>query len=203
MFGFEVFSQSMKFLYRKTVKIESRKLQNTLQDNDCLVAEMETEKFEDIVEDFAFLDDWQERYGYVIDLGKRMQGLDDVLKVSATKVSGCASQVWMVAEVDHGKSPPRFRFQGDSDALIVRGLIAILKSLYNGQSPEAVLNIDAFGELGRLDLQSHLSSQRSNGLTSMVARIREMAGSFVSSNGSRGALCGDAGSSVSLGRRSF
>ena len=163
---------------------------------------MATAAFEDIVEDFAFLGDWQDRYGYVIDLGKNMQSFDDALKVPATKVSGCASQVWMIAEVDYGKSPPQFSFQGDSDALIVRGLIAILKSLYNGQSPDSVLDTDAFDELGRLDLQSHLSSQRSNGLTSMVARIRDMAGALSGSQEHAERISRGAGTGFTLGLQS-
>ncbi len=143
---------------------------------------MAPEAFEQIVEDFAFLGNWQDRYGYVIDLGRSMDTLEDALKVPATKVSGCASQVWIIAIADTRGSPPMFSFRGDSDALIVRGLIAILQALYNGRNVDDVLTTDAFGELGRLDLQNHLSSQRSNGLTSMVSRIRELASSLATGN---------------------
>ena len=89
---------------------------------------MATPAFEEIVEDFEFLDDWEDRYRHVIELGKAMPGLDDALKVPATKVDGCASQVWLHAQID-GRI---FRFEGDSDALIVRGLVAILGKLYIG-----------------------------------------------------------------------
>jgi cysteine desulfuration protein SufE len=127
--------------------------------------------FEAIADDFAFLDDWEDRYRYVIELGKGMPPLEDALKVPATKVEGCASQVWLASEIESG----RFRFRGDSDAMIVRGLIAVLRALYNGLSPAEVLAVDAQGELKRLGLDSHLSSQRSNGLRAMVARLRALA----------------------------
>ena len=133
---------------------------------------MATEAFEEIVEDFSFLDDWEDRYATVIDLGKKMDPLDEALKVPATKVAGCASQVWLVPEIENG----RFSFEGDSDALIVRGIIAVLKALYVGVPVGEVANIDAQAELGRLKLEEHLSSQRTNGLRAMVERIRTLAG---------------------------
>jgi len=136
---------------------------------------MATERFEDIAADFAFLDDWEDRYRYVIDLGKAMPPLDDALKVPATKVEGCASQVWIVPRLDGEGPAARFDFQGESDAMIVRGLIAVLHALYSGLNPEAVLAVDAQAELGRLGLDQHLSSQRSNGLRAMVGRIRAIA----------------------------
>tara|TARA_R110002051_G_scaffold25371_9_gene61998 strand:- start:1134 stop:1535 length:402 start_codon:yes stop_codon:yes gene_type:complete len=127
--------------------------------------------FEEIVEDFEFLDDWEDRYRHVIDLGKAMPALDDVLRVPATKVKGCASQVWMVPNVQGGV----FSFQGDSDAMIVRGLVAVLAALYNGLTVAQVQAVDAQAELGRLGLTEHLSSQRSNGVRAMVERIRATA----------------------------
>jgi cysteine desulfuration protein SufE len=132
---------------------------------------MATEAFEKIVEDFSFLDDWEDRYATVIDLGKKMGPLDDALKVPATKVAGCASQVWLVPEIEDG----RFSFQGDSDALIVRGIIAVLKALYAGVPVAEVGRVDAQAELGRLKLEEHLSGQRTNGLRAMVERIRALA----------------------------
>ena len=136
---------------------------------------MATQRFEEIAADFAFLDDWEDRYRYVIDLGRSMPPLDDALHVPATKVEGCASQVWIVPRIDGEAAAARFDFIGDSDALIVRGLIAVLHALYSGLHPEAVLAVDAPPELGGLGLDQHLSAQRSNGLRSMVARIRAIA----------------------------
>jgi cysteine desulfuration protein SufE len=132
---------------------------------------MATPAFEDIVEDFEFLEDWEDRYRYVIEQGKAMPPLDDALKVPATKVDGCVSQVWLHPVIENGV----FRFDGDSDALIVRGLIAVLRALYNGLPVSEVPKVDAAAELARLGLNEHLSSQRSNGLRAMVQRIRSVA----------------------------
>ncbi|WP_415393389.1 SufE family protein [Paracoccus sp. SJTW-4] len=132
---------------------------------------MATPAFEDIADTFAFLDDWEERYRHVIELGRAMPPMDPALQVPATKVEGCASQVWILPRIEDG----RFDFQGDSDALIVRGLIAVLHALYSGLPVEQVAEVDAPAELARLGLDAHLSSQRSNGLRAMVQRIREQA----------------------------
>ncbi len=132
---------------------------------------MATPAFEEIVEDFEFLDDWEDRYRHVIDLGKAMDPLEDAFKVPATKVDGCASQVWLVPNTDDGV----FRFRGDSDAMIVRGLIAVLGALYNEVPVAEVAAVDAPAELGRLGLNDHLSAQRSNGLRAMVERIQQTA----------------------------
>ena len=132
---------------------------------------MAQEAFEEIVETFEFLDDWEDRYRHLIELGKAMPAMDDALKVPATKVEGCASQVWLHASDDAG----RLQFQGDSDAMIVKGLIAVLLSLYNGLTPEEARAIDTKRELERLNLTDHLSSQRSNGLRAMVDRIQATA----------------------------
>ena len=130
---------------------------------------MSTAEFNAIVEDFDFIDDWEDRYRYIIEKGKSMPSLDDVLKVEATKVHGCASQVWMHSTVEQGI----FYFEGDSDAIIVRGLISLLKSLYSGLPVSEVANINAVTELNRLGLTEHLSSQRSNGLNAMVNKIKK------------------------------
>jgi cysteine desulfuration protein SufE len=127
--------------------------------------------FEEIVEDFEFLEDWEDRYRMVIDMGKAMPDLPDALKVPATKVEGCASQVWLHPQIENGV----FRFQGESDAMIVRGLIALLLKLYDGLPLAEVGKVDARAELGRLGLHDHLSAQRSNGLRAMIERIREQA----------------------------
>lgn len=127
--------------------------------------------FEDIVEDFEFLEDWEDRYRYVIEQGKAMDPLPDALKVPATKVHGCASQVWLHPVIEGGV----FRFDGDSDAMIVRGLIAVLRALFNGLPVSEVPKTDARSELARLGLNDHLSAQRSNGLRAMTERIRAIA----------------------------
>jgi cysteine desulfuration protein SufE len=134
-----------------------------------------TQDFEAIVDDFAFLDDWEDRYRYVIELGRKMPPLEDALKVPATKVDGCASQVWLHAEIEGRDKAARFGFRGDSDAMIVRGLIAVLSALYCSLPPGEVLLVDPQAELRRLGLDAHLSSQRSNGLRAMVARLRGLA----------------------------
>lgn len=137
---------------------------------------MATEAFEEIVETFDFLDDWEDRYRHVIELGGAMERLDPAFQVPATKVDGCASQVWILPKIEGEGTSAIFRFQGDSDAMIVRGLIAILGHLYNDLPVEAVMKIDAQAELARLGLDEHLSSQRSNGVRAMVERIRLLAG---------------------------
>ena len=133
---------------------------------------MATPAFEDIAETFEVLDNWEDRYRHVIELGRAMPPMDAALQVPATKVEGCASQVWIMPQIEQG----RFDFQGDSDALIVRGLIAVLHALYSGLPVEEVPKVDAPAELGRLGLDAHLSAQRSNGLRAMIKRIRDTAG---------------------------
>lgn len=132
---------------------------------------MASAAFEEIVEDFEFLEDWEDRYRFVIDEGKKLEPLPDALKVPATKVDGCASQVWLHPVIERGE----FRFDGESDAMIVQGLIAVLRKLYNGLPVREVTAVDARAELARLGLNDHLSAQRSNGLRAMVERIRKIA----------------------------
>ncbi len=141
---------------------------------------MASEAFEEIVGDFEFLDDWEDRYRYVIERGKALPPLEEELRVPATKVEGCASQVWLMPEIEGDGPGAVFRFRGDSDAMIVRGLIAVLMALFNGLTVEEVLKVDAAGELARLGLDDHLSAQRSNGLRAMVERIRALAGEAAS-----------------------
>ncbi|MDQ2067588.1 SufE family protein [Xinfangfangia sp. CPCC 101601] len=136
---------------------------------------MATAAFEDIAETFDFLEDWEERYRHVIELGRAMPALEDTFKVAAYKVDGCASQVWLRPQITDG----RFDFQGDSDAMIVRGLIAVLHALYAGLPVAEVAAVDAPAELGRLGLNDHLSAQRSNGVRAMVERIRQTAAEAV------------------------
>ncbi|OOY25298.1 cysteine desufuration protein SufE [Thioclava sediminum] len=140
---------------------------------------MAREAFEEIAETFEFLDDWEDRYRHVIELGRELPPLDDAVKVPATKVEGCASQVWLLPRIEGEGPQATFDFQGESDAMIVQGLIAILHALYSGLTAEDVLKVDAPAELGRLGLNDHLSAQRSNGLRAMVERIRKLAGEAV------------------------
>lgn len=123
----------------------------------------------DLADEFELLGDWEERYRYVIELGKELAPLTDAERSEANKVRGCASQVWLVTEPQADGS---IVFRGDSDAHIVSGLIAILLRLYSGRSAAAIAGFDAKAALDRLGLSEALSSQRSNGLKSMVARIQ-------------------------------
>ena len=127
--------------------------------------------FEDLVETFELLEDWEDRYRHVIELGKALPDMPEALKVPATKVDGCASQVWLHITTDNGV----LTFIGESDAIIVRGLIAVLMTLYSGLKVSEIGRIDVLAELGRLGLNEHLSSQRSNGLRAMVTRVVETA----------------------------
>ncbi len=133
---------------------------------------MATDAFEEIVEDFEFLEDWEDRYRHVIEMGKAMPDLDEALKVDALKVEGCASQVWIAPKITGTGPTAILDFDGTSDAMIVRGLIAILKVLYAGNTVHDALEIDALGSFAKLGLDQHLSAQRSNGLRAMIERLR-------------------------------
>ena len=128
--------------------------------------------FEDILADFELLDDWEDRYRYVIELGRKLEPLRESERTPTNKVQGCVSQVWLATQVDRTTCAPRLTFIGDSDAHIVRGLIAILFALYSGKSAEDIIAIDAGQRLAQLHLKEHLTPQRSNGLMAMVKRIQ-------------------------------
>jgi cysteine desulfuration protein SufE len=128
-----------------------------------------SDAFAELSEEFDLLGDWEERYRYVIELGKELAPLTDAERTDPYKVRGCASQVWLVTEP---RADGTVAFRGDSDAHIVRGLIAILLRLYSGRAPAEILAFDAKAAFEELGLTGALSSQRSNGLASMVARIR-------------------------------
>lgn len=132
-------------------------------------------KFEDLVEDFTFLDDWEDRYRHVIELGKSLPELDKKFRVSGFKVDGCASQVWLVPKIDGEGGNAIFTYQGASDAVIVQGLIGILLTLVNGLSAKEIISLDIHAGFARLGLDQHLSAQRSNGLRAMVERIKTLA----------------------------
>jgi cysteine desulfuration protein SufE len=141
-------------------------------------------KIDEIVENFTLLDQWDDRYRYVIELGRTLQPLAESAHVEANKVRGCASQVWLITHVKpNGSAGPVLSFEGDSDAHIVRGLIAILFALYSGKSAKEILAIDSLALFDRLGLRENLTPQRSNGLRSMVDRIRAEAKSALATVG--------------------
>jgi cysteine desulfuration protein SufE len=139
--------------------------------------------FDNLIDDFAALDDWEDRYRYVIDLGRALAPLAPEERVDINKVRGCASQVWLVTEQHPEEGETRLTFRGDSDAHIVKGLIAILIALYSGQSGSKILATDEKAALAKLGLMDHLTAQRSNGVASMVARIKADAAKALDSHG--------------------
>jgi len=133
-------------------------------------------KIDEIIDNFTLLDDWDDRYRYVIELGRTLSPLADSAHTDANKVQGCASQVWLVTHVKpDGAGGPVLTFEGDSDAHIVRGLVAILFALYSGKNARDILATDALDLFDRIGLRDKLTPQRSNGLRSMVERIRKEA----------------------------
>jgi len=127
---------------------------------------------DEIVSNFELLDDWEERYRYVIELGRMMEPLPAEAHTDTNKVQGCASQVWIETRLDRSNGEPALHLLGDSDAHIVRGLVALMIALYNGKTPEEALSTDALALFKELGLAEHLTPQRSNGVRSMVERIR-------------------------------
>lgn len=127
---------------------------------------------QDIRDDFALLDDWEDRFRYVIELGKALPALPEDARTDANKVRGCASQVWLATHVARDGGTARLTFEGDSDAHLVRGLIAILFAIYDGRTAPEILSTDAHRVFAELGLAEHLTPQRSNGFASMVERIR-------------------------------
>ncbi len=135
---------------------------------------------EEIIEDFAFLDDWEDRYRHVIELGKALEPLSEAERSAENKVAGCVSQVWLVTETKNGGDPV-LTFRGESDAHIVQGLIAILLAMYSGHSAQDILALDVKPVFDRLGLDSALSPQRSNGFHAMVERIKRDAAAALQS----------------------
>ena len=128
---------------------------------------------DEIRENFALLDEWDDRYRYVIELGRMLAPMPEAEHSAANKVNGCASQVWLARQIDRsGNDEPRLNYLGDSDAHIVRGLIAILFALYSGKPAREIVGSDAIALFERLGLREHLTPQRSNGFKSMVERIK-------------------------------
>lgn len=137
------------------------------------------QKFDAIADDFAFLEEWDDRYKYLIDLGRSLEPYPEEYRDDAHKVRGCASQVWLHADVSDGG----VELQGDSDAHIVKGLVALLIALYSGQPASDMLNLDPEAALQPFDLSAHLTPQRSNGLHAMITRIRAIAQEQVAAKG--------------------
>lgn len=128
---------------------------------------------DDIIDDFALIDDWEERYRYVIELGRALPGMPESAHTEENRVRGCASQVWLETHVSRNdKGEPVLSFKADSDAHIVRGLVAIILALYSDKTAREILSVDALGAFEKLGLIEHLTPQRSNGVRSMVERIR-------------------------------
>lgn len=127
-----------------------------------------------ILDDFEFLEEWEDRYRYVIELGKALPDLPESDRTDDNKVRGCASQVWLVSETGDGPDPV-MTFRGDSDAHIVRGLVAIVLAIYSGHHASEIVKLDALETFGKIGLVEHLSAQRANGLRSMVKRIQSEA----------------------------
>jgi len=133
---------------------------------------------EDIIADFEFLDDWEDRYRYIIELGRALPPLSPAEKTEATKIRGCASQVWLVSEQSASSDDsgdPVLTFRGESDAHIVQGLVAILLAVYSDKRASEILEIDTNSVFNSLGLNDHLTPQRANGVRSMIARIRDEA----------------------------
>lgn len=126
---------------------------------------------DELADNFSLFDEWEDKYGYIVDLGRQMDALPDAEKGEETKVHGCMSQVWIKPEIEDGP-PLRLHFRGDSDAHIVKGLIAILLKVYSGRTPSEILSVDPAEMMARLELESHISPNRRNGLVSMVETIR-------------------------------
>jgi cysteine desulfuration protein SufE len=132
-----------------------------------------TAAIDDIIANFELLDEWDDRYRYLIELGRTLEPLPDEARSEANKVRGCASQVWLETIPAHeADGAPRLEFRGDSDAHIVRGLVALTIAAYSGLPARAILATDAFELFERLGLAAHLTPQRSNGVRSMIERIR-------------------------------
>jgi len=127
---------------------------------------------DEIIADFELLDDWEDRYRYIIELGRKLSALADSERTETNKVRGCASQVWLSTHIATQGDRQILHFAGDSDALIVRGLVAIALTLFDGKSAEEITTIDAAAVFDRLGLRTHLTAQRSNGLRSLVERIK-------------------------------
>lgn len=135
----------------------------------------ESQAFQDIAENLSFLDDWEDRLNYLIELGQALPPIPDEARTPENKVKGCVSNVWLVSSVDHSSGQPVMRFEGQSDAIITKGLVAVLIALNSGRPAAEIAETDAIAWFQKLGLSEHLGMQRSNGLVAMVNRIRNEA----------------------------
>ncbi|MBT4204216.1 SufE family protein [Hyphomicrobiales bacterium] len=129
-------------------------------------------ELKEIIDNFEYLDDWEDRYKYIIELGNSLENFPEEYKNEKTKVSGCVSQVWISSKIITKKNEKKISFKGDSDAHIVKGLITIVLSIYSNKTPQEILSLSGEEILKKLNLDDHLSPQRSNGLFSMLERIK-------------------------------
>ena len=132
-------------------------------------------ELDNLIADIKFFDDWEDKYKYIIDLGKTSPSLSEEDKNEKNKVDGCASQVWFLVKEEEENNNKLLYFKGDSDALIVKGLANILFSIFSGKAPKEIIEIDAFEKLKELNLEKNLTMQRSNGLSAMIKRIKQEA----------------------------
>ena len=132
-------------------------------------------ELDNLIADIEFFDDWEDKYKYIIDLGKTSPSLSEEDKNEKNKVDGCASQVWFLVKEEEENNNKLLYFKGDSDALIVKGLAIILFSIFSGKTPKEIIEIDAFEKLKELNLEKNLTMQRSNGLSAMIKRIKQEA----------------------------
>tara|TARA_B100001123_G_scaffold325071_1_gene365366 strand:+ start:579 stop:1001 length:423 start_codon:yes stop_codon:yes gene_type:complete len=132
-------------------------------------------ELDNLIADIKFFDDWEDKYKYIIDLGKTSPSLSEEDKNEKNKVDGCASQVWFLVKEEEENNNKLLYFKGDSDALIVKGLANILFSIFSGKTPKEIIEIDAFEKLKELNLEKNLTMQRSNGLSAMIKRIKQEA----------------------------
>lgn len=134
------------------------------------------QNIQDMIDDFAFLDDWEDRYTHVIEMGKALTVLSDDERNAENKINGCVSQVWVVTQTS--PAPTSLSYRGDSDAHIVKGLVAIVIEIFSGRTPQEIIKIDAKEIISRLGLSEHLSMQRANGLNAMITRIQQDAHAY-------------------------
>jgi cysteine desulfuration protein SufE len=127
---------------------------------------------DEIIDNFELIEDWEQRYGYIIELGREMPALPEKLHTEENRVHGCESQVWLDVSVDETGSKPRLALSGDSDSSIVRGFVALMVALYQGKTPEEAASTDGLDLFRQLDFGAHVTSKRSNGVRAMVARIQ-------------------------------
>jgi cysteine desulfuration protein SufE len=143
---------------------------------------MMTTNIEEIIENFAYLDEWDDRYRYLIELGKSLDTLPESARIEANRVMGCASQVWVKTDISNINGQRILTFSGDSDAFIVKGLVALTLALYSGHTPAEIKDIDASTLFQKIGLSEHLTPQRSNGVRSMIERIKRDASAAELSN---------------------